>query len=105
VAAAKSLGAWDDGLQIDMVVVRQAERERERIREEQQAGKDRERQDRVNAREWLHCCERLYRESSARLTELRHQGEEAEIHWSILALLTDEIRDAEALYLQKAGLL
>ena len=84
---------------------RAAEREEKRAeKEEQQAEKEREHQERIRARDWLHCCEGIRRKSSARLSELR-QGDEAEIHWSILALLTDEIRDAEALYLQKAGLL
>jgi CHC2 zinc finger len=98
--ACRRLGCWDDGaLKIDMVVVHDAERDRE----EQQAEKDRSHQERIRARDWLHCCERIYRDSSRALSELR-EGDEATIHWSILALVTDEIREAETAYLQKAGL-
>jgi hypothetical protein len=102
--ACEALGCWDGALRVDMIVVRKAEAERERMEQERQAEKDREHQERIRARDWLHCCDCIYRESSARLTELR-QGDEAEIHWSILALVTDEIREAETAYLQKADLL
>lgn len=102
--ACRRLGIWRDAITpAEQARIAVEARKRQREREEQQSQRERERQERIRARDWLHRCERMYRESSARLTELR-QGDEAEIHWLILALVTDEIRDAEAAYLHKAGL-
>ena len=102
-AAAQRLGAWDNAPQLDAVVVHQLESAR-RQEQEKRAAREHEHREMIRARAWLHCCERLYRDTSAQLSALRHQGDEAEILWANLALLEDEVRDAEAAYLQMAGL-
>lgn len=101
--AAQRLGAWDAALRLDAVVIHQLESPW-RQAQEKQAAPERQHRERIRARDCLHCCERLYRETSAQLGVLRHQGAEVEVLWANLALLMDEVRDAEAAYLELAGL-
>jgi hypothetical protein len=104
VTAAKKLNAWDGGLQIDAVVIRQIRIEQERQEKRRQA--ERELEERYfRAEDWLYCIEGIYAESNMRLSEL-HKGaveifpDEQEIHWHILALAQDEIRDAESAFIR-----
>ncbi len=101
--ACQRLGAWDDALQIDKVIIHELETERQRQEQERQSAREREHAELIRARAWLHCLVGIQRDSSARLTELR-EGDEAEIHWHILSLLVDEIREAETAYDSAAGL-
>ena len=80
------------------------ELERRRQEQEKQAEREREHAELIRARAWLHCLVGIQRDSSARLTELR-EGDEAEIHWHILSLLVDEIREAETAYDERAELI
>lgn len=97
-AAAQRLGAWDDALQLNAVVIHQVETERRRQEQERQAEKDREHQERIRARTWLHRIERIYHEAVAGLRP------DDEVGWAIAALAFDEVIEAEAAYLQMAGL-
>jgi CHC2 zinc finger len=96
--AAKSLGAWDGSLQTNAVVIRSVEAERARREQERQA--DAELEHSYFAEEsWLYGIEEIYRNSNARLSELRRGAAEAfpgeaETHWDILALAQDDVREA-----------
>lgn len=96
-AAAQRLGAWDDALQLDAVVIHRLETARLQ-EQEKRAAKEREHQERIRARTWLHRIESIYHEA---IDGLRPDDE---IGWAIAALAFDEVREAEAAYFEMAGL-
>ena len=106
--ACRAIGCWNEA-RVDRRQLRRQQRRRERELAERVAEAEAQRRERISAREWLHALESLYDEGSDRLAQL-HRGVpeefpgEAEYCWYIMAEETDRIRDAEACYLQLAGL-
>jgi CHC2 zinc finger len=124
-AAAKSLGAWDEGGMIprwqSYSLGRSPVRERYLICDFKIDGVDyqaevpdepltdaAERQERISTRDRLHQLEQLYRKTNDRLTELRKGATEVfpgeqETCWEILSDTLPKIREAEADYRRLAG--
>ena len=108
-AAAKTLGCWRDVSEVERREFdRQAARRREQ-REEEQRRKERAHAELVELRNELHLDIEIQAEASARLSELLAGGvpdyeDEAEHLWSILSMLTDDLRDCEQRYMAMAGL-
>jgi len=103
MTAAKSLGAWDGGLQIDAVVIRRIRTEQDHREQQRQAERELERRY-FEAEEWLDCIEGIYRDAGIRLSEIRRHGsvnpEEEEACWSILSLALDQVREAEEQFIR-----
>jgi hypothetical protein len=100
-SAARSLGCWDDALQVDAVVIRQVEIERERRAEQREAELelDRELAQRYDdAERALYSVEAIYRDANAQLSEIRsgrRSSNQQELYWSILSMAQSEVREAE----------
>ena len=87
----------------------QERKRRERLAYERREREAEQRRARLATRDWLHCAERLYRETNDRLSELlREKPEKSDAEqeqcWEILSRLIDEIRDAETEYYELAEL-
>jgi hypothetical protein len=95
--AAISLGAWDGAVDIDKVIIHKLELERHQ-EQEKQAAREREHQELIRMRNWLHRIEAIYREA---IEGLRPDDE---VGWAIAALAFDEVVDAEAEYFHACGL-
>jgi DNA primase len=91
--AAQLLGAWRDQEMspAEKQEIGRARQERERQRSEQAAQEELERQQRIEARNWLHTAESFYEEAIA-----KH-------NWELMSLLLPEVREAEEAYWRAAG--
>lgn len=98
--ACQTLDCWD-GAELSAeakAAQKRADKARVRLKAERLAEIERARVARIEARDWLHCCERIYREA---IEGLRPDDE---IGWAIAALAFDEVVDAEAEYFDVCGL-
>lgn len=109
-AAAKELGAWRDNVTPEQGRnLRRLQAERERQNADRATQAERQRQERIGARNELHRLERDYSEANARLTRLRrgapdrYRGEQ-NLAWWFLSDTLPRIRQAESDYLRLAGL-
>jgi CHC2 zinc finger len=107
--AAQALGCWDAAGVTSPDEIRKAKQEREQREAERRAEEERERRRRIEACDWLHALERIYRGTKNRLTELRrgapeeHPGEQEQCWW-LLSTTLPQIRTAREEYAQWAGL-
>lgn len=108
--AARAFGAWEDAnFRGDAKKVFAERRERERIKETQHAQMEAEHRRRLEARDWLHMLERLYRRANARLSDLRRRSaapkyeNEEEVLWGVLSDSLDLSRIAAVEYARLAG--
>jgi CHC2-type zinc finger protein len=118
IDAAKALGAWDDAggitrhrftvpvrfLVLEFVIDGAAYRAEVRDNPKNDP-QPRQAESYFAAEYWLYRIEEIYTDSNARLSELRQGAsrafpEEEETHWGILALAIDEVREAEAHFVQ-----
>lgn len=108
--AARELGAWEDaGLSAEQQSrSRQERRRREEARKQLEAQRQAKHRERIAVRDWLHLLERVYKQTTNRLTQLRkgdaerYTGEE-ETLWGILSDCLPQIRTAAAQYSELAG--
>jgi len=92
-SAAKKLGAWiDDTTPEQQQELRRCEEERRRHQEEESERKEKDRIERISARDHLHATETLYKEAIA-----AHD-------WFLMSELLPALRDAEERYCRMADL-
>jgi len=105
VAACKRLGCWGEpASREDKLKLALELRERDEHRQRQDEYDRRRRDRRVAERNYLHSCERAYREVNRRLHKLGPDSSDSQVCWELLPFLLDEIRRSDKKYRRLAGL-
>jgi hypothetical protein len=108
-AAAQLLGAWRDVSTEERFQLEAAKAHRDRELEQKAAAKESERRNRIQLRDEVHTASRIWKESCARLSELRRgavpisDGEE-EACWEVLSLVLKDLHETEEQYCVAAGI-
>jgi hypothetical protein len=108
-SAAKTLGAWKDVTAEERHLLDQQAQRRDREREQAEAAKEAERRRRIQLRDQVHLAGRIWKESCARLAELRrgampNHPDEEENCWAAMSLALKDLRETEAEYCAAAGI-